>query len=114
MDLNKMAKAAYENSLNHGFWDGKNALDSIPEKLMLIVSELSEALEEYRNGNMDNYHSDLDCWRAKPEGFGPEMADAVIRIGDLAHALGYDLNALVKEKHEFNKTRPYKHGGKKC
>lgn len=110
MDLNKMAKVAYENSFKHGFWDNSVPEEVIPEKLMLIVTELAEAMEEYRNGHMDEWYGD----NGKPEGFGPELADTIIRIGDLAHALGLDLNALVKEKHQFNLNRPFRHGGKAC
>lgn len=48
----------------------------------------------------------------KPEGFGVELADAVIRIADLAYLTGIDLEALIREKHQYNATRPYKHGRK--
>lgn len=46
----------------------------------------------------------------KPEGFGVELADAVIRIADLAYLTGVDLGALVLEKMTYNATRPHKHG----
>jgi hypothetical protein len=36
----------------------------------------------------------------------------VIRIGDLAFLLGADLEGSVMEKHDYNRTRPYKHGKK--
>ena len=50
----------------------------------------------------------------KPEGFNIEMADAVIRIADLMEALGLNLEAAIKLKHNYNKTRPYRHGGKRA
>lgn len=40
------------------------------------------------------------------------MADAVIRLFDLAGAMGHDLGRAIIEKHEYNKTRPFRHGGK--
>lgn len=50
----------------------------------------------------------------KPEGFGIELADAVIRIGDLAARMGIDLSAAIVLKHEYNKTRPHRHGNKRA
>ncbi len=47
---------------------------------------------------------------AKPEGFAVELADAVIRIFDLAGALGLDLEAAMERKHEYNRGRPFMHG----
>jgi hypothetical protein len=49
----------------------------------------------------------------KPEGCVVEFADCIIRIADFCHVKGWDLEAAIKEKMEYNKTRPHKHGGKK-
>lgn len=38
--------------------------------------------------------------------------DVIIRILDMCGKYGIDIGAMIAEKHEFNKTRPYKHGGK--
>ena len=48
----------------------------------------------------------------KPEGFLVEAADAIIRLGDLTYLVGGS-DQLVEArdvKHEYNATRPYKHG----
>ena len=50
----------------------------------------------------------------KPEGIPIELADAIIRIFDYCGYAGIDIDAAITQKHEFNKTRPYRHGGKKC
>lgn len=99
--------AAYENSKAHGFHDAGN---DIPRSLALIHSEVSEALEAYRNGEMETVANE----KGKPEGFGSELADVVIRCLDLAGALGIDLETEIERKHAFNVTRPHKHGGKRC
>ena len=48
----------------------------------------------------------------KPEGFGSELADVIIRCLDLAEAMNIDIESIIYIKHEFNKRRPYKHGKK--
>lgn len=49
---------------------------------------------------------------AKPEGIPSELADVVIRCCHYAGANRVDLAAAVREKTAYNKTRPFKHGGK--
>lgn len=71
----------------------------VGEKLMLIVSEVSEAMEGHRKGLAD----DKLPHRPMVE---VELADAVIRIADLAGALGLDLGGAIAEKMEYNRNRP--------
>jgi hypothetical protein len=82
---------------------------NIGEVIALIHSELSEALEEWREGTPAYYIKD-----GKPCGFWVEMADAVIRILDYAEAQDISLESVIEAKHNYNKTRPYRHGGKKA
>lgn len=84
---------------------------NIGEQLALVHSEISEALEEIRAGR--NPQLWLMSPTGKPEGFPIELADAVIRILDLCGSLDIDLEGAIREKHEYNKTRPHRHGGKK-
>jgi len=74
---------------------------NVPELLALVHSEISEALEAYRKRITDG-----------PNNFGEELADAVIRVFDMAEGLGIDIEAEILRKHEYNKTREYRHGGK--
>ncbi len=104
----------HANAVAHGWWENKER--HISEQLMNMVSELTEAWDEYVMGKDLTMTSYQDCDREKthnkPEGFGIELADCVIRIMDTCYALGIDLEKCIKDKHEFNKSRPYRHGGK--
>lgn len=70
----------------------------IPQKLLLIHSEISEACEGHRKGTKDTHLPSRDAVEV-------ELADALIRIYDLGGALGYNLGAAMAEKLEYNKAR---------
>lgn len=107
--MREIQKEVHELAVDNGWWEGAD-VRIVPEKLALIHSEISEALEEYRDGQLDHtYYRESD---GKPEGFAVELADAIIRIFDLAEWLGFDMDEYVRLKHDFNKSRPFRHGGK--
>ena len=110
MTLTDLQKRAWQTAKDKGFIDIKPER-TIGDQLMLAVGELSEALEEIRNGRSPNeiyYSGD-----GKPEGFPIEIADCIIRLGQLAETCQFDLNGVCKEKMDYNDTRPVLHGGKK-
>jgi NTP pyrophosphatase (non-canonical NTP hydrolase) len=94
-------KEIHKLAVQKGWWETHR---EVPELLALIHSEISEALEAHRN--------------KIPEGkkgwLGEELADAVIRIFDMAEYYGIDIAQEVKKKHLKNTMRPYRHGGKTC
>jgi len=87
------------NAKEHGWWEGRSEKD-IPTMLCLIHSEVSEALEGYRNNDTAN--------------FAEELADIVIRVLDMAEGFGIDLEEELIKKHAFNMERPFRHGNKRC
>lgn len=105
MNLEELQIECHYLAREKGFWP-EDAARNVPEMLALLYSEISEALEEYRGGRMETWYG----VRGKPEGFGVELADAVIRILDLAGGLTIPLADLIREKLDFNKARPQKHG----
>lgn len=46
-------------------------------------------------------------------GVEAELADAVIRIMDYAHARSLDIAGAIIAKMGYNRTRPMRHGGKR-
>ena len=73
----------------------KTGVDNTPEKLMLIVTEVSEAMEAHRKNDWPN--------------FKEELADIIIRVMDLTNALGINLELEMEKKMKINYDRPYKH-----
>lgn len=67
---------------------------------MLVTTELAEAAEAWRE------HRNWDILE--------ELADVLIRVFNLAGALGMDLERAVQEKYLKNLARPFLHGGKRA
>lgn len=101
-----LTEYCYGASHAAGWWfNPRTGVDSrsnpmcFSQKLMLIVSEVAEAMEGDRKGLMD----DKLPHRPMRE---VELADALIHICDLAGAYGMDLGGAVEEKMAFNRVRP--------
>lgn len=70
-----------------------------PAVLMLIVSEVAEALEAFRESDLEH--------------FKEEMADVLIRVLDCVVAVDSDFDSTVRTKLQVNRGRGFHHGGKK-
>lgn len=120
-------------------WRGPNAkFRPLSVDLILWVSKIAECLEELRK-NDDAKHvwfsytayvegvkfenltrsqyvvltgEEPDESTGKPEGFGPEAADVMIRILETCEEHGIDLNFEIERKMTYNENREVRHGGK--
>lgn len=177
LTINEWAREVNEWATKKGWWEKKadspDIRNLIPEKLLLIHSEISEAVEALRSdryGYDTHWNVDPPGWgsatvslaeielrirharqglpeasrrmeslldwlhmgivdmadledraliekivfniseKHKPEGFGIEIVDAIIRSLDLLEAVGLNVELLMMAKHTYNKTRPYRHG----
>ena len=107
--IRDLQNAAHALACHKGWWEKPREL---PELLALIHSEISEALQAYRDGMPvgNRWETRPD---GKPEGVAVELADAVIRIFDLCEYFGIDLEEVLWAKMDYNRTRPKRHGGKR-
>lgn len=129
MEIKIISEEIHANALKKGFWED----DNLSQKLLLIVTEVSEACEADRK----DHHSDIIAFNkrvdeitnsiqnASPvdieseyarlykhyvkDSFEAEMAGTIIRCFDLCKRYKIDIEAHIAAEHRYNLTRPYKH-----
>jgi len=98
--LNELAAECH--AANQTWWHhpetGERLQRNKGELLMLIVSEVAEAMEGERKDLMDDHLPHRKMAEV-------ELADALIRILDYAGGFGYDLQGAFDEKLSYNKSR---------
>ncbi len=118
--LNEASNQIFQNNKAKGFWEKEI---SVGELLMLVTSELGEAMEAHRKNRFAKLErlefelgqNEEQHWNEKFEyhvkdTFEDEIADAVMRLMDLSAGLGIDLEKHISAKVRFNKSRPKLHG----
>ena len=95
MEIKHLIDKAHKNAYNKGFWDERREKGTL---LMLVVSELGEAVEADRLGDK--------------EGFCEEIADTFIRLADFCGGYGIDIEKHITKKMAKNEKREKLHGKK--
>jgi len=104
--ITEWQREAHRIAVEHGWWeDGDRPIGDV---LMLIVTEVAEAMEAHRRGNPGS--RSIPGFSAIEE----ELADVLIRTFDFAERMGFDLDGAVRAKMDHNESRPYRHGGKRA
>lgn len=132
--MKALAGKIHKIAREKGFWDTDR---NVGELLMLVVSELGEALEAHRKGKKSDLMSYNESikelmkkgfwdepgdlfkdWRKQffeayiKDTFEDEIADTIIRLLDLSEGLGIDIEWHINEKIKYNQTREKLHGKK--
>lgn len=107
--LEWLQEESYKIAKEHGWWEEER---NFGELLMLCVTELAEAMEDWRIGRKPTEVFMFPSGQGKPEGISIELADVLIRIADLAQHYDIDLTKAVLQKMEYNRTRSFRHGNK--
>jgi hypothetical protein len=103
--ISAISTYCHEQARSAGWWNDIHTGESLigkrnrSELLLLAVSELIEANEGFRKNIMDDHLPHRKMAEV-------ELADAFIRICDLAESEGYDLGNAVVEKLVYNANRP--------
>jgi NTP pyrophosphatase (non-canonical NTP hydrolase) len=133
MEIKHLVEKSHRVAKEKGFWEGDR---NIPQALLLVVSEVSEATEALRKDHFadkvavdelykdvkvnefdDEYNIMSGPWKAGFEAnikssFEDEIADVAIRLFDLCGGMNIDLEKHIELKMKYNSMRGYKHGKK--
>ena len=115
--INQFKRRVYKTAVEHGWWE--NGERNMGELIALMHSELSEALECWRNNEPMLWYKHDDpeiCAKGeeKPLGLASEFADVIIRIFDACEHMNIPITQALIEKAAYNETRPYRHGNKRA
>lgn len=127
--LAEAAEQVYEINVANGWFEEDR---TVGDDIALLHSEVSEMLEAYRDHGLEDatgywVTAKAPWWKRifyprpyevlvpnpKPEGFGSEVADVLVRLLDTCKRRGIDLGAEFERKLDYNATRGYRHGGKR-
>lgn len=121
--INLLAKNIHLGNKEKGFWDTDR---NVGEMLMLVTSELGEAMDAHQCNKFASitlFNRELEVAQKIhdkafemafkihiKDTFEDEIADAIIRLLDMAAGLNIDIEKHIALKLRYNKSRPRLHG----
>ena len=113
-EISHLVNECHKTAIEKGWWKQREEIEKIPggvqqvqlALLMLVNTELSEAAEAIRHANPP------DDKVPAFTGLEAELADATIRIFDMAGRYNLRLAEAINAKMDCNRGRPLLHGGK--
>ena len=105
LTIDQLCDASYQTAEEKGF---HRPDPNFYERMMLIVTECGEAVEDVRAGKDPSRLEYTET--GKPIGVPSEVADIFIRLGDLCKEFGVPITEAIREKLSYNRTRPHMHG----
>jgi NTP pyrophosphatase (non-canonical NTP hydrolase) len=106
-DINELAGAVHENASRHGFHPADELLTTfVANQCNNLHGEVTELWDAWRAGRQNEF-CDKDIGLTTTE---EELADLIIRALDVSRRLNVNIVRALNVKHEYNKTRPFKHG----
>lgn len=118
--IGDIARLVNSIALKSGWWNKyedmrfATTINGTAEKLLMIHTEVSEAVEDLRVSLSDTELTSItyESGDGKPCGFPTELADIIIRTLDLAEWLGIDIEDALVRKISHNQLRGFRHGDK--
>jgi len=116
--INQIADEVYQLAWEKGWHSDEEKEDAFIERTCNnLHDEISELHEAWRNNRLHtpcDKSSDMFLIDIIPLScIEEEMADIIIRTLDSCRKLHIDIQSAIERKHAYNKTRPFRHGGKK-
>ena len=115
--LNEIMKAVHDLAWEKGWHSNQITEGAFVESACNnLHDEVSELHEAYRNNMLRSLCDKSE--KMKELGIEPlncleeEMADIIIRVLDNCKKLGVDIQSAIERKHDYNKSRSHRHGGK--
>lgn len=103
--LDAMRLEVFELNYDKGWYEDDRTFG---DGVALLHSEVSEMLENFRSRGLETYNTEA----GKPDDVAAEVADVFIRLLDMCHRYKINLETEYERKMAYNRTRPYRHGGK--